>query len=260
MPSYQGHRHPSPPLAGSADRTPFEEDHHPPRQPQRPNQRMSQLDKYVLDHYRPGAGLYEQPGHLYGPGGPLHPDLLYPRAAPPQYQMPELRPEDQFRTEDVPFRSPAVSISTFEREKLATGEQGDFQRAVFDQSRQENDLDEAKMAGFGHGRRVSALEGQNKAQFDPERRADWEQYPTGGKKKMMTPRRDTLISGPRPVDPYQGHHRGNQSTGQKPSFIGGGGGGKDKEVWVGDVKKVNGRLYEHRKKLKHWEQEGLQRQ
>lgn len=172
--------------------------------------------------------------------------------------MPDLRPEDQFPTEDAPFRYPAVPTSTSEREKLATNEQDDFQRAAFDQSRQENEINGVKTVRFGHGGSISAfqdqvaLEGQKKAQFNRERPAVWEQYPT--EKKKTTTWWDTLPGEARPLETYRALRRGNnQSTAQKPPFIVGGGNGTDKEVWVGGVTKVNGRLYEHRKKLKLWE-------
>lgn len=224
---------------------------------------ISQPDEYVLDqpvgYSLPGLSQYERPAHWLGPSDRTSHTSLYRRSRRHE-NMPMSRSDHQFQTAAGHLRHSALPNFAYSRhqEKLTAAEQADIQRAL-DQSRHERELQEVKVAYQGQDRRISALERQmqldrERAQQDREEeryRAEWEQY-SAEKAAWEASQKEATPA----EDPAQ--DRRSLPSSHKLQFIVGKG-GKEKEVWVGDVRKVNGKLVEYRRKLKPWEYELLQR-
>lgn len=176
--------------------------------------------------------------------------------APPYGHAPNDRPETYYQSRGFTPRYPPVPNSASDQAKAINAEEAEFQRAL-DQSRHEHQLNEVKSAYSRQGRRISALEErvaleEQKAEFDRERRqAEWEQYSIEKTASASAQSESNLFTS-------NSENRGIRPTGRKLQVIFDKA-GKNKELWVGDIRKVNGRLYEYRKRLKPWEYEVLQR-
>lgn len=261
-PPYQGALH-SCPSNLLAQHTIFEAPHHQQYQSQGMFTSISQPDEYVLDqpvgYSLPGLSQYEQPAHWHGSSDRTHHTSLY-RHARRHENMPISRSDRQLQTAAEHVRHSKLPNSTYSlhQEQLTAAEEADIQRALA-QSRHERELQEVKVAYQGQDRRISALERQmeldrERAQQDREEeryRAEWEQY--SAEKVAWEASQKEATS----AEDHAQDRRGLPSS-HKLQFIVGKG-GKEKEVWVGDVRKVNRKLVEYRRKLKPWEYELLQR-
>jgi hypothetical protein len=210
------------------------------------------------DYSLPGLSQYEHPAHW---------DMASNRPQPQPYERRHApRPQHKYHEPTGPATYRATRTYKYEEEpeKPAAAEQADLQRAL-EESRREHELNNVKRACSGQGKRISALENQMErdrewAQYereDKERaryerkeeqyRADLEQY-LAEKAAWEASQKEAI-----PADEYLEDPRG-LPTGQKPSFTLTQD-RKGKEVWVRDVRKVNGKLVEYRRKLKSWEYE-----
>ncbi|KAK5049024.1 hypothetical protein LTR84_005446 [Exophiala bonariae] len=248
---------------------PYGRSYHQEYQPQGNLRSTSQPNRLLVnppeDYRLPGLGQYEHSAHWDVPSNRPQSQAPYPQVQPYEGGYTR-RPEHKYHDLSGPstYRARRTYTDEEEQEKLAAAEEANLQRAL-QESRREHELNKVKRACSGQGRRISALEDQmdrdrERAQHDREERggpqykreeeqyrADLEQY-LAEKAAWEASEREA-----RPAGEYLENPRG-LSTGEKPSFMPSPG-RKEKEVWIRDVRKVDGKLVEYRRKLKSWEYE-----
>lgn len=218
-------------------------------------------DQYLVDpmeqNPRPTIPI-EQYGHKYQQDAKLQHSHHVDQALPYGH-IPDVKPEALASESRTRTRYPSVPNSAPEQAEAEAdrAEEAELQRTL-DQSWYEHQLNEMKKTSTNQARRISALEEQislerQKTQFDRgQSQAEWEHY---SMEKTAWDAAQDMTKAPTVSYP---ENRGKLPTGQRLQFITDRT-GRNKEIWIGAVRKVNGRLYEHRKRLNPWEYEVLHR-
>jgi len=137
------------------------------------------------------------------------------------------------------------------------GEEAELQRAL-DHSWYEHQLEEVKRTSINQARRISALEEQFVWSDRRNNVIESNARLNGNNHSAEKDTWNAVQKMPNSPTVSYPEHRGLCPPSQKLHFISNRT-GRNRKVWVCGVRKVNGRLYEHRKRLNSWEYEVFHR-